>query len=432
LATKTKTKKTEITTDLIEETEPAETTEVAVIPKKGSAKTTKATKVLSMDEMEKEMSAFLLKSTGVKIQSIKDVDVVKKYINTGNYSLNFAITGDLTKGLPAGRIYSFEGESGKGKSLQTCAISLQNAMTDIAIIIDIENALTGDFLTKIANNNSELANKVKIVNDIYTIEDLQNFLNKLIQFQLSKPEKNRPQISISIDSWSILTSKHEIEVVEKDEGKKDMSKAVAARQLLRALGGKFKEANITPMLVMHLTQNIGVMFGEKTVPASHGNAALFMSTTRFKLYATEEIVDKNKNPIGTILNFKTVKNRFTYKNKTAKIAFYFSGPKIGIDRFSGLPETLTTWGIFEASAKKVTESTTFTYVRDGEEFEFKLKNFEAFIEEMGGEESFINELNEKLKKAISGVEVDDNPENFEADDEDVADGLDAIIKGENK
>lgn len=394
-------------------------------------KTIKPTKELSIVDIEKEMSDFLFKQTGIEILGIRDVDAVSKYINTGNYALNFAITGDLKKGLPSGRIYTFEGESGKGKSLQTCAISLQNAITDISIIIDVENALTADFLTKIANNNVALAEKIKIINTIHTIEDLQNFLNKLIQFQLSKPADKRPNITVSVDSWSILTSKHEIEVIEKDEGKKDMSKAVAARQLLRALAGKFKEANITLMLVMHLTQNIGVMFGEKTVPASHGNAALFMASTRFKLYATEEIVDGNKNPIGTILNFKTIKNRYTYKNKTAKVAFYFSGSKIGIDRFSGLTETLSSWGIMKASSKKITDSTTFTYwAPDGEEFTFKNRDLLDFIEKRGGEEAFIDEVNELLKAAVAGKEKDNSPENFEASEEDMS--IDDLISEENQ
>jgi len=375
------------------------------------------TKQPTKHDIESELSDFLSKTAKVELQGINDVDIVTSYIDTGNYSLNFAITGNLKKGLPSGRIYTLEGESGRGKSLQSCRIALENAKQGgISIILDIENALTGDFLTKIANNDKELASKIKIVNNISTIEDLQNFFQKLIEFQ--KKTNAEKEIVVVVDSWSILSSKHEKEVVEKNDGKKDMSKAVAARQLLRSLGGEFKGCKITPILVLHLTQNIGVMFGEKTVPASHGNAAIFMASTRLQLYATEELVDKNSNPIGTVLNFKTKKNRFTYKNKTSKVAFYFSGPKTGIDRFSGLAETMVSWGVFESSAKKITPTTTITFEDDGEEYSFKMKEFEGFIKEFeGGEEAFIKKVNEKLINVVSGIETDGNPSNYVGEEE---------------
>ena len=409
--------KTETTEEVVE-TEVVEKTKAP--KKKAGTKKANAKEKLTAGDIESQLSAFLEKETGVKLQGIADVDAVSKYIDTGNYSLNYAITGDLTKGLPSGRIYTLEGESGRGKSLQSCRIALENARTGgISIIIDIENALTLDFLTKIANNDIELAKKVKIIQGIYTIEDLQNWLNNLIAFQKNKGAEK--EILVVVDSWSILSSKHELAVVEENKGKKDMSKAVAARMLLRSLAGQFKECKITPILVLHLTANIGVMFGDKTVPASHGNAALFMSSTRTQLYATQELLDANKNPVGTVLNFKTKKNRFTYKNKTAKVAFYFSGPKTGIDRFSGLAETLVSWGIMECSVKKtekkafeITPTATLTF--DGESF--KRKEFEDFILNYeGGEKAFITEVNQRLDKSIKGVETSDDPSNFEDSDD---------------
>jgi RecA/RadA recombinase len=378
------------------------------------AKKTKEQKTITSDALEDELSAFLLKTTGIEVQSVQDVDVVTKYIDTGNYSLNYALTGDMLKGLPAGRIYTLEGESGRGKSLQSCRLAVENVRDGgTSIIIDVENAINGDFLTKIAGGNKELVDKVKVVNTISTIEDLQNFLNQLITFRTQKGAEK--EMLLVVDSWSILSSKHEQQVVDDNDGKKDMSKAVAARQLLRALGGKLKSNKITLILVMHLTTNIGVMFGEKTTPASHGNAAIFMASTRAQLYATEEIKDKNENPIGTILNFKTKKNRFTYKHKEAKVAFYFSGPKLGIDRWSGVVETGVAWGIFESSAKKITPSTKITYG----DYEFKAGEIETFAKDWDGNEqkTFIETLNEQLKSAIEGVEKDGDLSNYQDDDE---------------
>jgi RecA/RadA recombinase len=169
------------------------------------------------------------------------------------------------------------------------------------------------------------------------------------------------------------------------------------------------------VLVMHLTTNIGVMFGEKMVPTSHGNAAIFMASTRTQLYATEELEDKNGNPIGTVLNFKTKKNRFTYKNKTAKVAFYFSGQRIGVDRWSGVVETCVAWSIFKSSAKKITPTAKISW----EDYEFKAGEIEVFAKDWEAEsgKSFIETINGLLVEATEGAEKNKDLQNYQDDDE---------------
>ncbi len=38
------------------------------------------------------------------------------WISTGNYALNYLISGDFNKGVPLGKVTVFAGESGAGKS----------------------------------------------------------------------------------------------------------------------------------------------------------------------------------------------------------------------------------------------------------------------------------------------------------------------------
>ena len=40
------------------------------------------------------------------------------WIDTGNYCLNYLISGDFNKGIPLGRVTCFAGESGSGKSFR--------------------------------------------------------------------------------------------------------------------------------------------------------------------------------------------------------------------------------------------------------------------------------------------------------------------------
>ena len=38
------------------------------------------------------------------------------WVSTGNYALNYLISGDFNKGIPLGKVTVFAGESGAGKS----------------------------------------------------------------------------------------------------------------------------------------------------------------------------------------------------------------------------------------------------------------------------------------------------------------------------
>jgi hypothetical protein len=43
------------------------------------------------------------------------------WVSTGNYALNYLISGDFNKGIPLGKVVVFAGESGAGKSY-ICAL----------------------------------------------------------------------------------------------------------------------------------------------------------------------------------------------------------------------------------------------------------------------------------------------------------------------
>lgn len=364
-----------------------------------------------VNAFESEMLSFLSKETGVDIRKANQKDFAEFYISSGNYALNWALSHKMIDGgFPGGKIITFEGKSGYGKSLLTTRIALEHVSKNdknISFILDIENAINPDFVLKIAGNDEALAKKVNVVKNIFTIEDLTQFLNKIITFK--KTKKDNSKITIIVDSWSILSSKHEKEIIEKEKDAKDMSKAVAARTLLRAVSSSLEELGITLILVMHVTQNIGVMFGEKEVPASHGNAALFMASLRLQLYSSQEIKDKKERPIGFTLNLKTKKNRIVYKNKTAGINMYFAGETPGINKYSGLVELGREWDLWEVSTKEVGARTTITWTKmDGEIVEFKALELEKYAKEYG-EDKFIEEINKQLNMLADGKEATIDP-----------------------
>ena len=65
------------------------------------------------------------------------------WISTGNYALNYLMTGDFNKGIPLGKVTVLAGESGSGKSYVAAGNIIKNAQDQgiFVILIDTENAL---------------------------------------------------------------------------------------------------------------------------------------------------------------------------------------------------------------------------------------------------------------------------------------------------
>ena len=70
------------------------------------------------------------------------------WISTGNYALNYLISGDFNKGVPLGKVTVLAGESGSGKSFLESGNLVRNAQKEgiYVILIDSENALDQSWL----------------------------------------------------------------------------------------------------------------------------------------------------------------------------------------------------------------------------------------------------------------------------------------------
>ena len=63
------------------------------------------------------------------------------WISTGNYAINYLISGDFNKGIPLGKVSVLAGESGSGKSFIASGNVIKNAQDEgiFVILIDSEN-----------------------------------------------------------------------------------------------------------------------------------------------------------------------------------------------------------------------------------------------------------------------------------------------------
>jgi hypothetical protein len=65
------------------------------------------------------------------------------WVSTGNYALNYLISGDFQRGIPLGKVTVFAGESGAGKSYICSGNIVKHAQEQgiFVVLIDSENAL---------------------------------------------------------------------------------------------------------------------------------------------------------------------------------------------------------------------------------------------------------------------------------------------------
>ena len=68
--------------------------------------------------------------------------------STGNFALNYLLSGDFTKGIPLGKVSVFAGESGAGKSYIVSGNIVKYAQRQgiFVVLIDSENALDEKWL----------------------------------------------------------------------------------------------------------------------------------------------------------------------------------------------------------------------------------------------------------------------------------------------
>ena len=82
------------------------------------------------------------------------------WISTGNYALNYLISGDFNRGVPLGKVTVFAGESGAGKSYICSGNIIKNAQQQgiYVVLIDSENALDEKWLHDLGvdTNDSKL------------------------------------------------------------------------------------------------------------------------------------------------------------------------------------------------------------------------------------------------------------------------------------
>lgn len=277
----------------------------------------------------------------------------KVWIDTGNYALNFRMTGSFTKGIPLGKVTMFAGESGAGKSyLAGSVIKNAQAQGIHTVIIDSESAMDGKWLSEVG---------VKYITDTGATENVPEGVGQVIRFGVTMiddvaklitlitddykakadgvAEEDQAKLLFVIDSLGALQTPTAVAQFQKGDMKGDFGHK--PRQL------KALVMNCINLIAMH---DIGIiatnhtygsqdMFNPDDVISGGSGpifaASLVLAMKKFKSKIDEE-GNKTTKVTGIRAKAKIMKTRFSKPFEEVNMNIPY--PK-GMERYSGLFDT---------------------------------------------------------------------------------------------
>ena len=261
------------------------------------------------------------------------------WIDTGNYCLNYLISGDFNNGIPLGRVTMLAGESGSGKSLVGSGNLVANAQKKgiFCIVMDSENALHEDWLKALGVDTSPeklMRINVSMVDDVAKI--ISDFIITYKKDYVDKPDK--PKILFVVDSLGMLLTPTDRAQFEKGEMKGDLGrKAKSLTALIRNTVNLIGSLNIGLVATNHTYASQDMFDPDDKISGGQGfmyASSIVIAMKKLKLKEDEE-GNKITDVTGIRSACKVMKSRFNKPFEAVQVKIPYEA---GMDPYSGLIE----------------------------------------------------------------------------------------------
>jgi RecA/RadA recombinase len=282
------------------------------------------------------------------------------WISTGNYALNYLISGDFFRGVPLGKVTVFAGESGAGKSYICSGNIIRHAQEQgiFVILVDSENALDEKWLLDLGVSTSE--EKLLKLN-MAMIDDVAKTISEFMKEYKAMPEESRPKILFVIDSLGMLLTPTDVNQFEAGEMKGDMGrKPKALTSLVRNCVNMFGSWNVGMVCTNHTYASQDMFDPDDKISGGQGfiyASSIVVAMRKLKL-KTDEDGNKTTTVNGIRSACKIMKTRYAKPFESVQVEIPYS---TGMSPFSGLVD------LFEAKGKLKKEGNSLVYTtKDGE------------------------------------------------------------------
>ena len=261
------------------------------------------------------------------------------WISTGNYALNYLISGDFNKGIPLGKVTVFAGESGSGKSYICSGNIIREAQKQgiFVILIDSENALDEGWLKAIGVDTSEdklLRLGMSMIDDV--AKTISNFMKEYKADYSDKDPQERPKVLFVLDSLGMMLTPTDVDQFEKGDMKGDLGrKPKALTALVRNCVNMFGSYNVGMVATNHTYASQDMFDPDDKISGGQGFIYASSIVVAMKKLKLKEDEDGNKvtDVRGIRSACKVMKTRFSkpFEGVQLKIPY-----ETGMDPYSGL------------------------------------------------------------------------------------------------
>ena len=292
------------------------------------------------------------------------------WISTGNYALNYLISGDFNKGIPLGKVTVFAGESGAGKSYICSGNIVKHAQEQgiYVVLIDSENALDQSWLTALGVDTSE--DKLLKLN-MAMIDDVAKTIHEFMKEYKEMPEDSRPKVLFVLDSLGMLLTPTDVNQFEAGDLKGDMGrKPKALTALVRNCVNMFGSANVGLVCTNHTYASQDMFDPDDKISGGQGFVYASSIVVAMKKLKLKEDEDGNKisEVKGIRAACKIMKTRYSKPFESVQVKIPY---ETGMNPYSGLVDLSEAKGILKKDGNRLSFTTN-----DGEIIKYYRKEWE--------------------------------------------------------
>ena len=292
------------------------------------------------------------------------------WISTGNYALNYLISGDFNRGIPLGKVTVFAGESGAGKSYICSGNLVRHAQEQgiYVVLIDSENALDESWLHALGVDTSE--EKLLKLN-MAMIDDVAKTINEFVTEYKAMAEEDRPKVLFVIDSLGMLLTPTDVNQFVAGDLKGDMGrKPKALTALVRNCVNMFGTLNIGLVATNHTYASQDMFDPDDKISGGQGfiyASSIVVAMRKLKLKEDED-GNKTSDVNGIRAACKIMKTRYAKPFESVQVKIPYA---TGMSPYSGLVDLFEDEGLLKQEGNRL----KWIDPETGEEFKFYRKEW---------------------------------------------------------
>jgi len=278
------------------------------------------------------------------------------WISTGNYALNYLISGDFNKGVPLGKVTVLAGESGAGKSYIASGNIVKNAQQQgiFVVLIDSENALDEAWLHALGVSTDE-DKLLKL--SMSMIDDVAKTISTFMADYKAMSEEERPKVIFVIDSLGMLLTPTDVDQFDKGDLKGDLGrKPKQLTALVRNTVNMIGAYNVGIIATNHTYASQDMFDPDDKISGGQGfiyASSIVIAMKKLKLKEDED-GNKTSEVKGIRAACKVMKTRYAkpFEGVQVKIPY-----ETGMNPYSGMVDLAEKKGLLVKSGNRLAYKT---------------------------------------------------------------------------